>query len=702
MTRSNTMTLKLFRTIDLIRNACGITEQPASPAVLQPLEPRMLLAADPVQILALGDSITYGFGAVDQSYRAVLADMLDERGQAYDMIGGRSDGVGYDNDHYGVPGARAELSYGSGSSFVPSTKYSLDNDLVLGEDEQADVVLLHIGTNSIFNNRWASSRAAEELRLMLPSLQAYWEDGRLSDDVQIFIADIIPGGRAGSSFSDNRLLITDDYNQKIDAVLGGLDADFRERFISVDFFAIEAGSLDTFNDAQLELIDNDADPYVDWFEDFNEGDPALGSTGPNTALMLDNDFLHPTPLGYAVMAEVWLDAMDEAGVFDAPEAPPAFPDPVGNVYAADLDGGGTLNDRIIWGPGQTTVLFEVVDDAGTVRTGSGWSMGVASWDLQRSDLDGDGDTDLYWTSNGGNVLAWLMDGTRFRADFNPGPLPEPEPGDTTPPSDPEPEPEPEPEPGDPSDPLPAPVGNVYAADLDGDGRSDDRVIWGPGDLTVRFEVIRNNGSVQRGSGWAMVPSNWTLDRVDYDGDGDTDLYWTGASGNALVWLMDRTQFRVEYSPVALEAVRGEVANATDPQPEPADPGTDPDPDVDPDPESEPGTGSDPSTPPGTGGDTLPPPVGNAYAADLDGDGDADDTITWGVGDSTVRFDVLGSEGVRTGTGWSMSPSDWTLDRLDYDGDGDTDLYWTGNSGSAFVWLMDETRFSVDYAPRPLA
>ncbi len=87
----------------------------------------------PIRVMPLGDSITAGSSA--GGYRAPLFNALTTAGLDVDFVGGQSLGSGFDADHEGHPG-------------WTDAQIALQAAWFLG-DNPADVVLLHIGTNSL-------------------------------------------------------------------------------------------------------------------------------------------------------------------------------------------------------------------------------------------------------------------------------------------------------------------------------------------------------------------------------------------------------------------------------------------------------------------------------------------------------------------------------------------------------------------------
>ena len=93
-----------------------------------------------IKIMPLGDSITYGVGSsglmqVAGGYRNDLAALLDDAGISYDFVGTLKTGQGFDADHEGHGGWRADQIEMEIGTYLRAA--------------QPDIVLLHIGTNDV-------------------------------------------------------------------------------------------------------------------------------------------------------------------------------------------------------------------------------------------------------------------------------------------------------------------------------------------------------------------------------------------------------------------------------------------------------------------------------------------------------------------------------------------------------------------------
>jgi lysophospholipase L1-like esterase len=122
------------------------------------------LQAAAVRILPLGDSITHGYWSgisTDyNSYRKMLKILLENNAHDIDFTGSLSDGDFADNQHEGHDGWYAD--HGTKTNTILSH--------VAGwmAATQADVVLLHIGTNDIIDN----NASANEVSLVLDEILA--------------------------------------------------------------------------------------------------------------------------------------------------------------------------------------------------------------------------------------------------------------------------------------------------------------------------------------------------------------------------------------------------------------------------------------------------------------------------------------------------------------------------------------------------
>ncbi len=102
---------------------------------------------EPVRILPLGDSITHGYYSgvsVYNSYRKELKNLLDGGGFDTDFSGSLEDGDFPDNQHEGHDGWFADDD--------TSTNTIISHVMTWMAGSEADVVLLHVGTNDIIEH----------------------------------------------------------------------------------------------------------------------------------------------------------------------------------------------------------------------------------------------------------------------------------------------------------------------------------------------------------------------------------------------------------------------------------------------------------------------------------------------------------------------------------------------------------------------
>jgi lysophospholipase L1-like esterase len=136
------------------------------------------VAARPIRIMPLGDSITYGVGSPSSSsYRAALWNRLAvQAGYAVDFVGSQRSGALPDQDNEGHSGWR-----------IDEIAANIDGWLATS---QPDVVLLHIGTNDM-NQNYQVDTAPQRLAALA--------DRILADrpSATVLVAKIVPSLDAG-------------------------------------------------------------------------------------------------------------------------------------------------------------------------------------------------------------------------------------------------------------------------------------------------------------------------------------------------------------------------------------------------------------------------------------------------------------------------------------------------------------------------
>jgi len=330
-------------------SACGATNSTSAP--------------ETVHMLPFGNSVSFGTGSTSGGgYRKPLQELLLDDGQTlhgtFDFIGGQDNGSAtldngqaMDPDNWARPGALAADSPRS-NPFIGGAV----GDPILNQDLQtsagsvfeggpADVILLHIGTNPLLGDtpgepaygndpsNYTPQEAAGQLGNMLSTMEAVYQqdanrtDRRIAEDARIILTDILP--KANSSGVEDTsdaqtVLNTHHYNNMIDAQIDSLDMGFEALFSRADMYSIPADSMLADNLRALgvtqseidQMVDPDDDGMVDWIEGsagnaFDETDPMVADYGGvNTALMT-SDRIHPTSLGYKVMASVWYQKLKE-------------------------------------------------------------------------------------------------------------------------------------------------------------------------------------------------------------------------------------------------------------------------------------------------------------------------------------------------------------------------------------------------------
>ena len=131
---------------------------------------------NPIRIMPLGDSITYGSKSTGVvGYRRSLYQLLLDACYNVDFVGSQTDGspADFDRNHEGHRGWRADQIRDNIIGWLNSTP--------------ADVVLLHIGTNDISQGQGSANPAAEIGQIL--DLIDTWEEA--NNEVWVVLARII-------------------------------------------------------------------------------------------------------------------------------------------------------------------------------------------------------------------------------------------------------------------------------------------------------------------------------------------------------------------------------------------------------------------------------------------------------------------------------------------------------------------------------
>ncbi len=243
----------------------------------------------PYAIMPLGDSITYGYGESDEngtqlnnSYRKPLYYSLEADGFQFDFVGSRENGIFPDPDHEGYCGRTADVVA----------------DEIYGqlESNYADIVLLHIGTNDI-----SAGQSPSEI---LPEVESILDEiARYDPAITVCVANIINSREDGAA---GRRETASNLNDLLTAMVDDRSED-GENIVSVDL----ESALDYAADAG-DLFDN----------------------------------LHPTEVGYAKMAAVWLPVLEDLMGASSPPPIEAGEVSVGDQWVhVDLE--GVFSDPIV-------------------------------------------------------------------------------------------------------------------------------------------------------------------------------------------------------------------------------------------------------------------------------------------------------------------------------------------------------------------
>ena len=319
--------------------------------------------AQPINILPLGDSITFGIGDPNnRGYSYFLQNYLVAEGYTpgvdFDFIGGKGGGTGtltdgsaFDPDRWGWSGALADTTPDTDGlwagkqnlvdhlqSFTTSQGGTLDGVFTglnaagtAREEKVADIVLLGIGTNTLRGGQNASQRALSDavgqFSNLLGELRVQWDNGRIAADGKVFVAKIIPKAQASGQPPQNDLYAiraSGAYGDQIEQLILNLpdatadDLAFKSMFTMVDMFDIEP-TTDLLAKTGLTMgqVNPEAgDSSIDWvLENLDESNPGTFSDTTVTVnnVLLDPDRIHPTEDGYKVLAYQWFNAVHLSG-----------------------------------------------------------------------------------------------------------------------------------------------------------------------------------------------------------------------------------------------------------------------------------------------------------------------------------------------------------------------------------------------------
>ena len=225
------------------------------------------ICTSPIKVMPLGDSITTGkysgtnildpAGAGDDiGYRMDLWELLTGAGYSVDFVGSQENG---DSDPINFSDPQHEGHNGQTDAYIAENIYNNGGENWLSQNPP-DVILLHIGTNSLDDD-------PSDVEDILDEIDEYEID--TARPVTVFVARIIdkvPNDPLINQFNDN-----------VEAMIQGR-ADFGAELFMVD-------------------MEDGAGIIYDYYTDDPPGD------------MFDN--LHPYETGYNKMANAWMTAFDD-------------------------------------------------------------------------------------------------------------------------------------------------------------------------------------------------------------------------------------------------------------------------------------------------------------------------------------------------------------------------------------------------------
>jgi hypothetical protein len=200
------------------------------------------------------------------------------------------------------------------------------------------------------------------------------------------------------------------------------------------------------------------------------------------------------------------------------------PDVMTSIWRArdvshDFDGDG--NNDILWRHDSGQVYFwemTGLNGLGIKAEGSVAHAPVPNdWHVQGTgDFDADGKSDILWRHDSGQVYFWEMDGLAIKAEGGA---------------------------------AHAPVPNDWhiqgVGDFDGDGKSD--ILWRHDSGQVYFWEMNGLAIKAEGSAaHAPIPNDWHIQGIgDFNGDGNSDLLWRHDSGQVYIWEMEGLNVKTE-------------------------------------------------------------------------------------------------------------------------------------------------------------
>jgi Ca2+-binding RTX toxin-like protein len=284
-----------------------------------------------------------------------------------------------------------------------------------------------------------------------------------------------------------------------------------------------------------------------------------------------------------------------------------------NVAARNVSGdfNGDGNSDVLWRHDSGQVYIWEMDGLQVKAEGTVAHAPVTNdWHVQGiGDFNADDNSDVLWRHDSGQVYIWEMDGLGTKAE---GTI------------------------------AHAAVPNDWhvqgTGDFDGDGKSD--VLWrhDTGQVYI-WEMDGLGTKAEGGVAHAAVPNDWHIQGTgDFDGDGNSDVLWCHDTGQVYIWEMDGLGTKAE----------GTIAHAAVPNDWHVQ---------------------------GTG--------------DFDGDGKSD--LLWRHDSGQVYIWEMDGLNVKAEGTVVHAPvtNDWHVQGIgDFNGDTNSDILWRHDSGQVYFWEMD--------------
>ena len=317
---------------------------------------------------------------------------------------------------------------------------------------------------------------------------------------------------------------------------------------------------------------------------------------------LSNDVTALPDGGFEVAWEDVAAGVDRVQRFDAAGHLIGTPVTIANLATFDVNAATLTNER-------------------TVYTFNDFSSGNNNTDSstllnpQPNDFNADGDSDILWQNANGQASIWEMNGTSQVAGGSALVGPNPGPSWKA----------------------------VGTGDFNGDGHSD--ILWQ--NANGQASIWEMNGTSQVAGGSALVgpnpgPSWKAVGTGDFNGDGDSDILWQNANGQASIWEMNGTS----------QVAGGSALVGPNPGPSWKAVGT----------------------------------------GDFNGDGHSD--ILWQNTNGQVAiWEMNGTSQVAGGSalvGPNPGPSWKAVGTGDFNGDGHSDILWQNTNGQVAIWEMNGT------------